>query len=261
MTTLTLPRPIRLPDPRLFAAVLTVGILLAQVPALLRVAATPDLNGYAGIDYRLYMDATRDWLATGQFYAPYQLAGPYPVLFGDILYPPVALWLFVPFTILPAFLWWSVPIGVTAAVIVSHRPRWMVWPILALCLWGPVQIHVISGNPGLWAMMFVALSTRWPAFGPFAFIKASLGVFGLLGIRSRSWWLGLAVFCALSLAVLPMWFDWLTALLNSRSGGGLFYSWQEAPMMLMPIIAWLARPGGRYGQPREPFRRASPARG
>ena len=66
------------------------------------------------VDYQLYMDAARSWLADGTFYLPYQLAGPYLVTAGDVLYPPYSLVLFVPFTFLPAILWWAVPIAITA---------------------------------------------------------------------------------------------------------------------------------------------------
>ncbi len=55
-----------------------------------------------GTDYRTYMDATRVWLPGGSFYPAYELAGPYQIELGAVLYPPVALLLFVPFTVLPA---------------------------------------------------------------------------------------------------------------------------------------------------------------
>ena len=46
--------------------------------------------------------------------ARHQLAGPYDVtLMTDVLYPPSALLLFVPFSILPIVLWWVVPIAIT----------------------------------------------------------------------------------------------------------------------------------------------------
>jgi len=235
---------------RRLSLALTVAILLAQVPTLLQVIAMPDWNGYGAADYELYMNAARTWLETGVFYHPHQLAGPYRVIMGDVLYPPVVLWLLVPFTFLPAVLWWAIPLGVTASVLWRLRPGPLAWPLMAAVVaWQPVQIHIISGNPGLWSMMFLALGTlyRWPA--AFAFLKPTIGIFGLFGIWTRHWWYGFAVFCALSLAVLPMWFDWLTVIRNA--GGNPLYSWQEAPMMLLPLIAWACRPGGRYGSRQE----------
>lgn len=228
------------------SALLALVILLAQVPTLLQVIAMPDWNGYGAADYELYMNAAQTWLDTGVFYHPHQLAGPYHIVMGDVLYPPVILWLLVPFTFLPGFLWWAIPLGVTAWVLWKLHPGPLAWPLMAAVLaWQPVQIHVISGNPGLWSMMFLALGTlyRWPA--AFAFLKPTIGIFGLFGIRSRQWWYGFAAFCALSLAVLPMWFDWLTVVGNGDAS--IAYSWQEAPMMLLPLIAWACRPGGRYG--------------
>jgi len=233
---------------RLISATIVLVIAAIQIPTLLEIASRPNWNGYGGLDRDLYIGATSRWLASGSFFAPYQLAGPYAIHHGDVLYPPVALWLFVPFTILPAFLWWGVPLGVTAWVLWRLRPGPLVWPLLAAVLgWQPVQIHFISGNPGLWAMMFVALGTlyHWPSV--FAFLKPSLGIFALFGSWHRRWWYGLIVFTLMSLPFgLQMWVDWSTAVLNSR-GGGLLYSWQEAPMMLLPLLAWLARPGSRYG--------------
>ena len=215
-------------------------------------ASHPDFNGYAGIDYELYMNATTRWMHGGYFYEPYQLAGPYVISHGDILYPPVALLLFAPFTFLPAALWWAIPLATTMLVLVRLRPSVFVWPLLAACVgWQPAQIHIISGNPIIWSMAAVALGTiyRWPSV--FALIKPSLFPFALFGMRDRRWWYGLGLFAGLCALFLPMWGDWITAVLNSR-GGGLLYSWQEAPLLLLPIIAWLGRPGGRYRQGERP---------
>jgi len=230
-----------------FAAV----ALLIVVPGLPEfwLALTQDPGRHMGTDYDLYMEATRRWLASGVFYEPYQLAGPYSIESGAILYPPVALWLLVPFTFLPWLLWWAVPIVGTAWIVWTWRPGPISWPLIAICLaWEPTHIHLMSGNPGLWAMLATALATRWPVAGPFALLKPSLFPFAAVGIRHRSWWLGLGLFGLLSLAVLPMWFDWLTVLLNQSNAGGVLYSWQYAPMMLIPIIAWAWRnprqPGG-----------------
>jgi hypothetical protein len=37
-----------------------------------------------------------------------------------------------------------------------------------------------------------------------------------------------------------MWRDWLTAVTNS-TGGGLLYSFQDVPILLLPVIAWRMR--------------------
>jgi hypothetical protein len=127
---------------------------------------------------------------------------------------------------------------------------------MALCLWGPVQIHFVSGNPDLWITMFLALSTVHPAFASFVFIKPSVAFFGLWRVRSRAWWYGFVPLSVMSLLLLPLWFDWLRVVLNSRGTGGLLYSWQEMPLLLIPMIAWLARPGGRYDLERRVPHRA-----
>lgn len=222
--------------PWLFA-LLAAGVVVRAIPTFW-VALTVDPGDHLATDFDLYVEATRAWLASGQFYLPHQLAGPYGIAHGDVLYPPVALWLFVPFTVLPAVLWWAVPVWATGWVIWRHRPGPIAWPLLAICLaWEPTQIHLVSGNPGLWAMMATALATIYPIAGPFALLKPSLAPFALVGIRHRAWWVGLAVVGLLSLAVLPMWSDWLTVMRNQSNEGGLLYSWQYAPMMLLPLIA------------------------
>ena len=37
-----------------------------------------------------------------------------------------------------------------------------------------------------------------------------------------------------------MWFDWVVVLVNSTEGG-LLYSLQDVPILLLPIIAWKMR--------------------
>ena len=82
-------------------AVLALAILASAAPAFW-VALTEDPGRHRATDFDLYMAATRSWLSGLGFYHPYQLSGPYEITPGDILYPPVALLLFVPFTVLPA---------------------------------------------------------------------------------------------------------------------------------------------------------------
>ena len=122
-------------DRRSVALVASAAVFVLPV---LFVLVIPDpLEQAFGIDFALYRDVAARWLAGGPFYEPHQLAGPYEVAHGDVLYPPVGLWLFVPFTVLPAVLWWGIPAGLTAWAIWRVRPRPAVWPLMALCLAWP----------------------------------------------------------------------------------------------------------------------------
>jgi hypothetical protein len=84
------------------------------------------------------------------------------------------------------------------------------------------------------------------AAAPFVLLKPSLAPFGLFGIRHQSWWVGAAVFALLCLPFGTLWSDWLRTLGNSR-GGGLLYSSLEAPMLLLPVAAWVGRTRGGGG--------------
>jgi hypothetical protein len=223
-----------------------VAILASIIPTL--IVSGPTLGGHLDVDRVLYVGAAERWLDGGYFYLPYQLAGPYPVIAGDVLYPPIALWLFVPFTVLPAALWWAIPLGVTAWVVWRLQPAPPTWPLLALCAAvPPTVVKVGTGNPVIWAMAAMAIGVMTAGPAVFALIKPSLFPFALWGVRQRRWWAWLAAFVVLSLPFGSMWADWLTALLNSR-GGGFLYSIQEAPMLALPVIAWLGRGAGRGRQ-------------
>jgi len=181
----------------------------------------------------------------GPFYEPRQLAGPYEVAHGDILYPPVGLWLFVPIALLPTVLalalWWGVPAAVTAWAIRRLRPRPAVWPLIALCLaWPTTPLKIWTGNPVIWSVAAMAIATAWRGAAPFALLKPSLFPFALFGIRRRSWWVGLAIFGLLCLPFGSMWADWIATVLNTR-GGGVLYSALEAPMLALPLVAWVGR--------------------
>ena len=210
------------------------------------VAVTPNaLEQPFGVDFVLYRDAAARWLAGGPYFEPYQLAGPYEIRAGDVLYPPVGLWLFVPFALLPSvaawLLWWGVPLGIVGWAIVRLRPRPEVWPLIALCIaWPTTPLKTWTGNPVIWSVAALALGTlyRWPAV--FALLKPSLGVFAAFGANRRSWWVALAVLAVLCLPFGSLWLDWLASLANSR-GGGLLYSALEVPMLLIPLLAWLGR--------------------
>jgi hypothetical protein len=194
-------------------------------------------------DFQLYHDATARWFHGGSFYEPYQVAGPYEVMRGDILYPPPALILFVPFLFLPAVLWWAIPIAVTIWAIVRLRPDPIAWPVMAICLWFPnTGIKLLTGNPVLWSLAAIALGTiyYWPAV--FVAIKPTLAPIALFGSWTRNWWIAAAGFAASSLLFLPMWPDFIAVIRNARHPAGVLYSIGELPMLLIPVVAWLARP-------------------
>ena len=220
--------------------------------AILLVAAAqwlsyiPVVDDYVARDFVLYRDATARWLDGGPFYEPYQLAGPYQVAAGDILYPPVAILLFAPFVVVPSLLWWLAPFVATGWAIHRHRPAPVTWPVMAVCIWFPnTGIKVLTGNPVMWSVAALALGTvyYWPAV--LAAVKPSLAPLALFGIWKRSWWIGAIGLGAASLLFVPLWPEFLTALANSRQSAGLLYSLGEVPMMLIPIVAWIGRTSAR----------------
>jgi hypothetical protein len=235
------------PGPALLASVAVFAL-----PLLFVLLVPHPLEQRVGVDFDLYRDVTGRWLNGGPFYEPYQVAGPYEIRAGDVLYPPVGLWLFVPFATaapwptIPAAAFWVIPLAITAIVVVALRPRPIVWPLIALCIANPTTLLKIwTGNPVIWSMAAMALavvgSSRFAA--PFALLKPSLAPFALFGIRRRSWWLGAAVLVVLSLPFGTLWADWVASVVNSR-GGGLLYSALEIPMLLLPLAAWLGRTRG-----------------
>lgn len=223
----------------------TVGcallVLFLVVDALDASVNSATLRGQGGVDYQLYMGAATAWLHGGQFFEPYQLAGPYQISAGDILYPPVALILFVPFTVLPAVLWWLIPLVAVAGMLIRLRPQRWAWPLLAACVaWPTTPLKVLTGNPVMWAVAALALGVvyAWPSV--LVLIKPSLFPFALFGARSRSWWIALGVFVAVSVPFGSLWVDWGRSLLDAQ-GGGLAYSSLEIPMLALPVVAWLGR--------------------
>jgi hypothetical protein len=226
-----------------------VAIALSALTILLPIAfvlvtAAPFDQPFAK-DVQLYIDAAARWLSGGSFYEPRQLAGPYEVAHGDILYPPVGLWLFAPAAILPLpialVLWWGIPAVITVWAILRVAPRPAVWPLIALCLaWPTTPLKIWTGNPVIWCIAAMAVATAWRGGAPFALLKPSLFPFALFGIRERSWWIGLAIFAALCVPFGAMWTDWLTTVVNAR-GAGPLYSALEAPMLALPLVAWVGR--------------------
>ena len=196
-----------------------------------------------GMDFRLYQDAASTWVAGGPFYQPYQLAGPYAVSPGDILYPPPMLLLLVPFSILPAVFWWLIPISIVGAVVAYHRPQPLAILGIIFCVFLPTSaVKLVHGNPVMWIAAVLALGTiwRWPAVA--VLLKPTLAPFALIGARRRSWWLALLVLAIVALAFLPMWPDYVRVILDAQDPAGPLYSLNDVPIVWVPVLAWL---GGR----------------
>jgi hypothetical protein len=231
------------------AVVLSAAIVL--VTALLAIVLIPQrLDQRPGVDFSLYRDVTIRWLDGGPYFELRQLAGPYEITPGDVLYPPVAIWLFTPFALatapewswLGAF-WWLVPLAATTWSVIELRPRPWAWPLIALCVSNPtVLLKIWTGNPVMWSMAALAMAAvgPWRLTAPFVLLKPSLGPFAAFGANRRSWWLGFMALVLLSLPFGAMWRDWLSSVVYSR-GGGLLYSSLEVPFLLLPLVAWLGR--------------------
>ena len=194
-----------------------------------------------GTDLDIYLAATHRLLAGGSFYPAEQLAHPYQLATGVILYPPTTIPLFVVFSVLPRILWWAIPIGITALIVIRWRPRVFGWAIVAVCLSYPNSIGLlVYGNPAMWATAAMALAThqRWAA--AFVLLKPSLAPLAAFGIRDPRWWLVVSVPVLASLAVVPLWRDYLVSLTNLR-GAGIDYSLGDVPLVVVPLVAWATR--------------------
>ena len=230
-----------------FAAVATTLALLGfgLVEGLFVFWVAAGHSGTIGLDFTVYQDRTHDWLSGAGFYLPRQLTGePYVVTAGDALYPPVVLLLLVPFSILPGWLWWAIPLAIMAAALRQLRPPMPTLPLLAAILVYPRTWEIVLyGNPSLWvfAALAAGLAWRWPAV--FVVLKLTLAPFAIIGIRRRGWWLAAGVLVLAGLPFGALWLDWLTATINGRLGPGfgLDYVLGEWPIAIMLLIAGLAR--------------------
>jgi hypothetical protein len=232
-----------------------VGLLVATgLLGLLIAAELASLAGNArifpemvGHDHRLYMDATLQWLAGGPFYPEWQLTGTYTDNAWPILYPPQALFLFVPFTVLPAFLWYAIPILITAWVVVGFRPQTWTWPVMLglFALWPMQWLSYVYGTPTMWLVAALAAGLRWGWPGALILVKPSLLPLALVGITRRGWWFTVAALFVGGVLFAGMTVDWVRSVMNlSGPRSGVLYSLENLPMMLVPIVAWLGRTPG-----------------
>lgn len=239
---------VRVRLPRSRSVALTLSVAVFALPIAFAVAIPHPLEQPFGVDFQLYRDVALRWLSGGPYFEPYQLAGPYEIQAGDVLYPPVALWLFVPFAVLPeaiaSILWWTLPIAAVVYALWRLRPRPESWPLIALCLaWPTTLLKTWTGNPVIWSVAALALGTLWAWPSLFVALKPSLGPFALFGVWRRSWWAAAALFVVISVPFGSLWADWIASVRNSQ-GGGVLYSSLEVPMLLLPLVAWAWRTRG-----------------
>jgi hypothetical protein len=222
------------------------GCLLGLAAAELAILATQTVAVTTpeyefGQDHRFYVDVARRWLETGVFYLPHQTVGPYSVtLMSDVLYPPTALLLFVPFTLLPWPVWWLIPLGTLGYVLASLRPALWSWPLLAaIVLWPRTLGAIVYGNTDLWIAAAVAAGIKlgWP-LALIALKPTFLPLLLVLG-RDRRTWFALLVVALAGLPFLRLWPDYVLAMQNLRIGWD--YSLASLPLVCLSLVAWVAR--------------------
>ena len=243
------PNRLESPGLRRVAWAVTALLVLAEIGYVAYVLLHfGEARGSLAADYQFYVDHARRWLQTGQFYLPYQLTGPYTIQQGvEVLYPPTALLLFVPFVVLPAVLWWAIPVGLTAVALVRLRPIALVWPVMAFCLI-PMTEQYWAGNTGIWLVAALMCGGVWGWPSVVFLLKPTLGPFALLGIWRRSWWIALGVLVAISLPFGAMWLDYATVSMNSAGdlASDVHYSLYEIPAFLFCVTAWVGSPSGPF---------------
>lgn len=225
-------RPVRL------AAFALAVVLLGYAGLVLYATATTTFAGLAGLDLDAYLAATRRWLASGTPYLANEVAGPFAYAPLTFLHPPLALLLFVPFLVLPAVLWWAIPVALTVVAIGSLRPAPWTWPLMAAGLCVPsFSAAFVVGNTDLWVCAFLAAGLRWGWPAVLIVAKPSLIPLAFVGAVDRAWWISAAVLGAVALAFGSLWLDWLHVVLNSP--GSILYSLGAVPWLLFPVIARL----------------------
>ncbi|HEV8488503.1 MAG TPA: hypothetical protein VGQ58_01805 [Candidatus Limnocylindrales bacterium] len=208
---------------------------------------------YAGGDLGGYLEGARRFLETGSPYLAEQVTGRWTLEPHSFVHPPAALALFVPFLVLPAVLWWAIPLGITGWAIARLRPARRTWPLLVLCLIWPRSIgSVLAGNSDIWVMAIVAagLVLHWPF--ALLIIKPTFVPLSLLGFGRRSWFVAHLAVAAAMVATWALWVEYLAVVRNSQLR--LDYSLLNLPLVVLPVIAWLGR-----ARPQEPAAREGAA--
>jgi hypothetical protein len=127
-----------------------------------------------------------------------------------------------------------------AGVIWYQRPSTWAWVVILACIGLSPETQTLYwfGTPTIWMAAFVALGTIWGWPAALVLLKPAIFPFALLGIRDRRWWIAAAVLAVVSLALLPLWFDWFTILANARGPrANVLYALGDLPILVMPLVA------------------------
>ncbi len=220
---------------------LTATFAVIAVLETVSLLATPWGQGLIASDIvQGYLPAASRFLATGSPYLPAQVAGPWQLGVHSFIHPPIALALFVPYLYLPLALWWIVPVGLVTAALRRLNPSDWAWPVMAACLVWPRSVgSVVAGNTDVWAMAAVAAGSAWGWPVVLLAVKPTLAPLAVVAIRRRSAWIGAVIVAMASVAMLPLWIDWLHVIANA--GLSWTYSLANLPLVAAPAVAWLAR--------------------
>jgi len=237
------------PRARSIGVAIAIGLLtLTATGWVVAFSSAPAWFGRSfAIDYGIYMDALDRWTDGGSWYQARQLTGPYPIELGDVLYPPVLIYLLLPFRYLGPWLWTVIPALILGWVVWRHRPGIWTWVLVAACIaWPYSPAKFVFGNPVIWATAAVALGTLWFWPAALAVVKPTIIPFALIGIRDRRWWLTILALVLASVPFLAASLIYPRILLDAQPNpvdgrGGPFYSITEFPLLAIPILAWLGR--------------------
>jgi hypothetical protein len=217
-----------------------MGLLVAETILFVQVIQADPVR-YLWMDFLYYRDLGDTWLVNGQWYLPHQLSGPHVFTqMVENLYPPIALLLFVPAAILPPVVWWLVPIAVLGFALARWRPQARAWIVLVLLLMWPRAIGAyIYGNTDMWIAAGIAAGLIWGWPVVLLALKPTFIPLALIGVRRRSTWIAGLGLAAVSLLMLPLWFDYLTAMRNLSVEWS--YSMGSLPLICVPFVGWLGR--------------------
>ncbi len=242
------------------AVLRSLGVVIAVLAAIqiARFYFEPFGQRFFANDLNGYLAGARRFLDSGSPYLPEQLSGAWTLQPDSFIHPPVSLLLFIPFLVIPAVLWWAIPIGLTVWGIVRMRPAAWALPLMALCLlWPRTAGILIAGNSDMWvaAALAVALAASLPT-AVLLIMKPSYLPFAIIGITWRSWWIAAVIVGVACAAFAGLWVDYLTVLRGVTLEP--LYSLYNAPFVLIPLIAWLARTRRNPGAARIwPLRRTA----